>query len=91
MEDYWCLRWLLQEGLAFTEAVVLRENQVRLEGLPLVARVPSLPEIGVGARVRLEVKAVDLLDRSVALLFREKLGESATLVQDDSAEASQKA
>ena len=91
MEDYWCLRWLLQEGLAFTEAVVLRENLVRLEGLPLVARVPSLPELGVGARVRLEVKAVDLLDRSVALLFREKLGESATLVQDDSAEASQKA
>ena len=91
MEDYWCLRWLLQEGLAFTEAVVLRENLVRLDGLPLVARVPSLPELGAGARVRLEVKGVDLLDRSVALLFREKLGESATLVPDDSVEASQKA
>jgi exoribonuclease-2 len=75
MEDYWCLRWLLQEGLVFTEAVVLRENLVRLEGLPLVAKVPSLPELGTGARVRLEVKGVDLLDRSVALVFREKLGE----------------
>jgi exoribonuclease-2 len=75
MEDYWCLRWLLQEGLVFTEAVVLRENLVRLEGLPLVVKVPSLPELGTGARVRLEVKGVDLLDRSVALVFREKLEE----------------
>ena len=73
MEDYWCLRWLLQEGLASTEAVVLRENQVRLEGLPLVARVASLPDLGVGTRVRLEVKGVDLLDRSVSLVFREVL------------------
>jgi len=74
MEDYWCLRWLLQERLASTEAVVLRDNLVRLEGLPLVARVASLPDLGVGTRVRLEIKGVDLLDRSVALVFREAVG-----------------
>ena len=74
MEDYWCLRWLLQERLASTDAVVLRDNLVRLEGLPLVARVASLPDLGVGVRVRLEIKGVDLLDRSIALVFREALG-----------------
>ncbi len=91
MEHYWCLRWLQQEELVLTEAVVLRENLVRLEGLPLVARVSSLPELGMGARVRLEIKGVDLLDRSVTLVFRENLGESAIAVQDSSAEDSQKA
>ena len=74
MEDYWCLRWLLQERLVSTEAVVLRDNLVRLEGLPLVARVASLPELGAGTRVRLEIKGVDLLDRSVALVYREVVG-----------------
>ena len=66
METYWSLRWLLQEGLSSAEAVVLRENLVRLEGLPLVTRVPSLPPLEPGARVRLAIEAVDLLERSVS-------------------------
>jgi len=82
MEDYWCLRWLLQEAVASVEALVLRENLVRLEGLPLVARVPSLPELAAGTRVRLAVKSVDLLERSVALAYGETLGESPEMVQD---------
>ncbi|MGH7291366.1 MAG: ribonuclease catalytic domain-containing protein, partial [Myxococcota bacterium] len=44
MEQYWCLRWLEQEQLHEAEAVVLRENLVRFATLPLVVRVPSLPE-----------------------------------------------
>ena len=55
METYWSLRWLLQEGVRSLEAVVLRENMVRVEGLPLVARVSSLPALEPGTRVRLEV------------------------------------
>ena len=66
METYWSLRWLLQERLSSIEAVVLRENLVRLEGLPLVTRVPSLPPLEPGARVRLAIEAVDLLERSVS-------------------------
>jgi exoribonuclease-2 len=38
METYWSLRWLLQERRTRLEAVVLRENLVRVEGLPLVTR-----------------------------------------------------
>ncbi|HXM83107.1 MAG TPA: RNB domain-containing ribonuclease [Burkholderiales bacterium] len=87
METYWSLRWLLQESIQSTEAVVLRENLVRFEGLPLATRVPSLPEAAPGTRVRVELKAVDLLERSVSALYRETLGGDATVVEDDTADA----
>jgi len=78
MEQYWCLRWLVQESVAEVEAEVLREGVVRVQGLPLVARVPSLPLLAAGVRVRLQVGSVDLLERSVALTFRETLAGGAT-------------
>ena len=74
MEDYWSLRWLLQEGITSPPALVLRESLVRFEGLPLVARVPSLPQLDPGTRVMLEIKAVDLIERNVSCVFREILG-----------------
>lgn len=74
MEDYWSLRWLLQERVASAPAVVLRESLVRFEGLPLVARVPSLPPLDPGTGVALEIKAVDLIERNVSCVFREILG-----------------
>ncbi len=88
METYWTLRWLVQEQLAFIEAVVLRENLVRAEGLPLVARVPSLPDLEPGTRVRLEVGQMDFLERSMTLIYRETLGKSVAAVQDDVAPTS---
>ena len=79
MENYWCLRWLLQEGIAEVDAVVLRENLVRFEGLPLAARVPSLPALDAGMRVRLAVGEVDLIERSVACTYRETLAAAPRL------------
>jgi exoribonuclease-2 len=73
MENYWCLRWLLQEAVAEANAVVLRENLVRFEALPLAVRVPSLPALAAGTRVRLAVESVDLLERSLACAYRETL------------------
>jgi len=61
MERYWCLRWLLQENVTRTTAVVLRESLVRLDRIPLFARVPSLPESESGARVEVDVSNIDLL------------------------------
>jgi exoribonuclease-2 len=77
MEDYWSLRWLEQEGVRSISAVVLRENLVRLEGVPLVVRVASLPAVDPGSRVRLEVQSIDLLERSLSCLYRETLGREA--------------
>lgn len=62
MERYWCLRWLLQEDVKQAEALVLRENLVKFADIPLVGRIPSLPELPPNTRVSLEIAAVDLLD-----------------------------
>jgi hypothetical protein len=45
LETYWALRWLLQENVKEIGGTVLRENLVRLEGLPLTTRVSSLPAL----------------------------------------------
>ena len=72
-------------------AAVLRENLVRLEGLPLVVRVPSLPETGIGTRVRLTVKAIDLLERSLECVFREILPGTGAGSADAAAQLGEKA
>lgn len=82
METYWSLRWLMQEGMKELDATVVRENLVRVDGLPLVFRVPSLPEAAASARVRLAVKSIDLLERTIECTYRE------TLTQDDIAATS---
>jgi exoribonuclease-2 len=61
MERYWCLRWLRQEKESAPAARVLRESLVRLEELPLVLKVPSVPVLDRGTRVRLAIEEVDLL------------------------------
>ena len=73
MEHYWCLRWLEQEAVREASAVVLRENLVRFESLPLSVRVPSLPVLEPGARVRLELRGIDLLERGLDCVYRETL------------------
>ncbi len=62
MERYWCLRWLQQENVQQIEALVLRENLVKFTVIPLVGRIPSLPELPPNTRVMLEIGDIDLLD-----------------------------
>jgi len=62
MERYWCLRWLLQEKVQQSEVLVLRENLVRFADIPLVGRIPSLPELPPTSRVILGIGEIDLLD-----------------------------
>ena len=83
METYWTLRWLEQEGVRSLEALVLRENLVRAQAVPLFARVPSLPALDPGTRVRLEVGQLDFIERTVQLTYRETLGSAPVAVQDD--------
>jgi exoribonuclease II len=87
METYWSLRWLAQEGSKSLQAVVLRENVVRVEGLPLITRVSSAPTLEPGTLVRLEVTGIDLIERSLGAVYRETLGA----VQNSGEEAGQKA
>jgi len=61
MEHYWCLRWLVQENVQEVSGTVLRENLVRLDGLPLAARVADLPSLAIDTRVRIAIGRIDLL------------------------------
>ena len=62
MERYWCLRWLLQENIRQVSATVLRENLVKLTEIPLIGRIPALPETPPNTQVMLEIGTIDLLD-----------------------------
>jgi exoribonuclease-2 len=68
LERYWCLKYLLQEGIESADAVVLREELVRVEGMPLVCRAIGLPPSLPGTRVRVNFGDVDLWE--VAVLAR---------------------
>jgi exoribonuclease-2 len=77
MERYWCLRWLMQEGVHTVTAGVIREGLVRFDELPLVARVPSLPALAPGARVELAVGEPDLLELTLRCEFRREISVAA--------------
>lgn len=78
MERYWCLRWLQQHGIAEIDATVRREQLVKLDHLPLLLRVPSLPaDQAPGARVRLAVESIDLLAPELVCRFVGLLGDAA--------------
>ncbi|MEO8305806.1 MAG: RNB domain-containing ribonuclease [Betaproteobacteria bacterium] len=74
MEHYWCLRWLLQEGVAETTATVLRENLIRFDHLPLVVRLADLPALAPDTVVRIAIGRIDLL---AATLESRYAGEAA--------------
>ncbi|HUX29867.1 MAG TPA: ribonuclease catalytic domain-containing protein [Thiobacillus sp.] len=62
LERYWMLRWMLQEDIHELTANVIREDLVRFDSLPLVTRAPSVLGIAPGAKVRLAISSIDLLD-----------------------------
>lgn len=78
MERYWCLRWLLQENIKQAEALVLRENLVKLVHIPLISRIPSLPELPPNTRVILEIGEIDLLDLNFNARFVSTVEVEAT-------------
>ena len=79
MERYWCLRWLRQAGSPSMSARVLRESLVRLEDLPLVFKVPSMPTLPPGTRVQLAIDSTDLIDLEVRATYLETLASAGSL------------
>ncbi|MBS0308215.1 MAG: RNB domain-containing ribonuclease [Proteobacteria bacterium] len=65
MERYWCLRWLTQEQAQRVDAVVLKEEVLRLVDIPLIVRLPGMPQVARGAQVRLDLLRQDEIDLSV--------------------------
>ena len=82
MEHYWCLRWLLQEGVTECTASVIRENLVRFDRLPIVTRLADMPNQEAQARVRVAIGRIDLLAPSVELRFAGRLDPEASEAAD---------
>lgn len=82
MERYWCLRYLRQAGLSAINATVRRENLVKLDHLPLLWRVPSLPELKLGQRVRLQIEDLDFLTLDANFRYGELLAEAQAVSLD---------
>ena len=74
MEHYWCLRWLLQEGIAETGATVIREGLARLERLPLVVRLPDLPALAPDTPIRVAIGRIDLLAATLECRYAGAVG-----------------
>jgi exoribonuclease-2 len=65
MERYWCLRWLAQENLRQVEAVVLKDEILRLIDIPLVIKLPGMASVTRGTQVRLDLLRLDEVDLTV--------------------------
>jgi exoribonuclease II len=69
MERYWCLRWLGQqrgtEQSLQLDAVVLKDEVLRLVEIPLIIRLPGMPQVARGAQVRLDILRWDEVDLSI--------------------------
>ncbi len=73
MERYWCLRWLTQEARTIVTATVIRDNLVRFDDLPLVERVPSLPDLPGDAVVELLISEIDMLQLTLHCEFQRRV------------------
>lgn len=65
MERYWCLRWLSQNNVKQTEAVVIRDEMLRLVDIPLTIAVPGMRPLARGTQVRVDLIRWDEIDLSV--------------------------
>ncbi|WP_426114964.1 ribonuclease catalytic domain-containing protein [Massilia sp. PWRC2] len=91
MERYWCLRWLGQqagEGGRRVDAVVLKDELLRLADIPLVVRLPGMPQVARGAAVILDILRWDEVDLTIEARLLEVVaatgeGNAAGAVDDD--------
>lgn len=69
MERYWCLRWLSQEkgpeDNLKVEATVLKEEILRLMDIPLVIKLPGMPQVARGSQVKLDLLRWDEVDLTI--------------------------
>jgi exoribonuclease-2 len=65
LERYWTVQYLAQQGVAQAPAAVIRDDLVRIEGLPLVCRVVGLPAAAPGERVNVHFGEIDPWEATV--------------------------
>jgi exoribonuclease-2 len=84
MERYWCLRWLSQVNAKHVDAVVLKDEILRLVEIPLIIRLAGMPQVARGTQVKLDLIRWDEVDLSVEARLLEI---AATMTVDPVAES----
>lgn len=92
MERYWCLRWLGQENARQVDAVVLKDEVLRLVDIPLIIKLPGMPQVARGAQVKLDILRWDEVDLSIEARLLEiaatpEVAADAELDYEDAADA----
>ena len=62
----------MQEGIESSEATVLRDELVRIDGMPLVCRAIGMPAVVPGERVRVTFGEIDLWEANVLTRYAGK-------------------
>lgn len=88
MERYWCLRWLAQESAKQVDAVVLKDEVLRLVDIPLIIRLPGMPQAARGIHVKLDLIRWDEIDLSIEARLLEIVDASSTDATDESVDES---
>ena len=72
LERFWCLKYIAQEGIESAEGSIIRDELVRVDGLPLVVRAIGLPTAAPGERVRIAFGEIDLWEAHVLARYAGK-------------------
>ena len=83
MERYWCLRWLTQNDAKKVDAVVLKDEVLRLTEIPLIIRQPGMSAIARGTEVSLDLLRWDEVDLTIEARVLEIAPSLPTPVSDD--------
>lgn len=70
MESYWAMVYLKQENIKEINAILLKEDLVRLDGVPLVARASGIPvDILPKTTIKLAIGDIDEEQQTIALKY----------------------
>lgn len=74
MEHYYGLRYIEQEKLSELTAILLKEDLVRIEGLPIVTRAVGIPpDLPPKTRMQLQIQTVDTEEQHLSLKYLKAL------------------
>jgi exoribonuclease-2 len=87
LERYWCLRWLRQEDVRRLAAVVVKDDLLRLDGVPLLTRLPGLPALARGQRIEIDILGCDEVELALHARLHRVLTESVPVDEEVDADA----
>ncbi|MCX7277445.1 MAG: RNB domain-containing ribonuclease [Burkholderiales bacterium] len=86
MERFWTLKYLQQNSISDIVGTVFKEGMVRADNLPLVLPVLGTQDLPRGAKVRVQLGAIDEITLDIAGTVVERLDAPAETPADDTEE-----